>query len=159
MYLLINTLCIFRSKELCTLDQCLTCLTCLGYNLFVSFFWGIHSSCNPAFPFDLPTQSGILCYVYIPLTLVSSYIFRWDHQPSSRSTEILHKNQYYNIIHAYIHVHTHIHVHTRTHTNAYTHTCMHTHTHTHTHAHIHVQTHTHTCRHMNTKQIRDLMYQ
>ena len=29
-----------------------------GYNLFVSLFSGIHSSCNPAFPFELPTQSG-----------------------------------------------------------------------------------------------------
>ena len=37
-----------------------------GYNLFVSLFSGIHSSCNPDFPFDLPTQSGIFTsYVII----------------------------------------------------------------------------------------------
>ena len=29
-----------------------------GYNLIVSLFSGIHSSCNPAFPFDLPMQNG-----------------------------------------------------------------------------------------------------
>ena len=42
------------------LDMLFMSSTFPGYNLFVSLFSGIHSSYNPAFPFDLPMQSGIL---------------------------------------------------------------------------------------------------
>ena len=36
-----------------------------GYKLFVSLFSGIHQICIPAFPFDLPTQSGTYVIVEV----------------------------------------------------------------------------------------------